>query len=48
MPGSAPRDNIGTLALELDFWAEKRNVSVSLGGKSYVLNRYHVPYGGPR
>ncbi|XP_059563721.1 trehalase isoform X1 [Myotis daubentonii] len=42
------RDNIGTLALELDFWAEKRNVSVSLGGKSYVLNRYHVPYGGPR
>ncbi|KAK1336415.1 hypothetical protein QTO34_004222 [Cnephaeus nilssonii] len=43
-----PRDNIRTLALELDFWAEKRNVSVSLGGKSYVLNRYHVPYGGPR
>ncbi|XP_024903086.1 trehalase [Pteropus alecto] len=42
------RDNIGTLALELDFWAENRNISVSLRGKSYILNRYHVPYGGPR
>lgn len=42
------RDNIGTLALELDFWTENRNISVSLGEKSYVLNRYYVPYGGPR
>ncbi|KAM5226873.1 trehalase [Hipposideros larvatus] len=42
------RDNIGTLALELDFWTKNRNISVSLGEKSYVLNRYYVPYGGPR
>lgn len=43
-----PRDNIGTLALELDFWTQNRTISVSLGTKSYVLNRYYVPYGGPR
>ncbi|XP_076968853.1 trehalase isoform X2 [Tamandua tetradactyla] len=42
------REHIGTLALELDFWAEKRNISISSGGSSYALNRYHVPYGGPR
>ncbi|XP_041625928.1 trehalase-like isoform X3 [Vulpes lagopus] len=42
------RDNIGTLALELDFWTQNRTVSVSSGGKSYVLNHYAVPYGGPR
>ncbi|XP_058400720.1 trehalase [Diceros bicornis minor] len=42
------RDNIETLALELDFWAENRSISVSSGGNSYVLNRYYVPYGGPR
>ncbi|XP_037361294.2 trehalase isoform X2 [Talpa occidentalis] len=42
------RDNIKTLALELDFWARNRSLSVSVAGKSYVLNRYHVPYGGPR
>ncbi|XP_048199901.1 LOW QUALITY PROTEIN: trehalase [Perognathus longimembris pacificus] len=42
------RENIETLALELDFWAVNRTVSVSVGGKSYALNRYHVPYGGPR
>ncbi|KAM8818375.1 trehalase [Rhynchonycteris naso] len=42
------RDNIGTLALELAFWTENKNISVSLWGKSYVLNRYYVPYGGPR
>lgn len=47
-PGSCPRDNIGTLALELDFWTQNRTVSVSSGGKSYVLNHYAVPYGGPR
>ncbi|CAK7318156.1 TREH [Vulpes lagopus] len=41
------RDNIGTLALELDFWTQNRTVSVSSGGKSYVLNHYAVPYGGP-
>ncbi|XP_070346029.1 trehalase-like [Equus asinus] len=37
------RDNIETLALEVDFWAENRSISVSSGGKSYVLNRYYVP-----
>ncbi|XP_058145162.1 trehalase [Dasypus novemcinctus] len=42
------REHVGTLALELDFWAEKRNISLSSGGKTYVLNRYYVPYGGPR
>ncbi|XP_069326929.1 trehalase isoform X2 [Eulemur rufifrons] len=42
------QENIETLALELDFWTKNRSVSVSLGGKSYVLNRYYVPYGGPR
>uniref|UniRef100_A0A8D1CDY5 Trehalase n=1 Tax=Sus scrofa TaxID=9823 RepID=A0A8D1CDY5_PIG len=42
------RDNLETLALELDFWTKNRSISVSSGGKSYVLNRYHVPYGGPR
>ncbi|CAK6448710.1 unnamed protein product [Pipistrellus nathusii] len=42
------RTNIRALAMELDFWAEKRNVSVSVAGRSHVLNRYHVPYGGPR
>ncbi|XP_047733717.1 LOW QUALITY PROTEIN: trehalase [Prionailurus viverrinus] len=42
------RDNIKTLALELDFWTEHRNVSVSSGGKSFVLNHYSVPYGAPR
>ncbi|KAM5318424.1 trehalase-like [Glossophaga mutica] len=41
-------NNTGTLALELDFWTKNRNISVSLGGKSYILNRYYVPYGGPR
>ncbi|KAG8522211.1 Trehalase, partial [Galemys pyrenaicus] len=42
------RDSIDTLASELDFWAWNRSVVVSVGGKGYVLNRYHVPYGGPR
>ncbi|XP_045412298.1 trehalase [Lemur catta] len=42
------QENIETLALELDFWTTNRSVSVSLGGKSYILNRYYVPYGGPR
>ncbi|NP_001075759.1 trehalase precursor [Oryctolagus cuniculus] len=42
------RENIETLALELDFWAENRTISVSSGGNSHTLNRYHVPYGGPR
>lgn len=55
--GSAPglrccllhsRENIETLALELDFWTKNRTVSVSLDGKNYLLNRYYVPYGGPR
>uniref|UniRef100_A0A8D2CZF1 Trehalase n=1 Tax=Sciurus vulgaris TaxID=55149 RepID=A0A8D2CZF1_SCIVU len=42
------RENIETLALELNFWTVNRTISVYLGGKSYNLNRYHVPYGGPR
>nr|XP_003472700.1 trehalase isoform X1 [Cavia porcellus] len=42
------RENIETLALELDFWTVNRSVSVNLGGQNYTLNRYYVPYGGPR
>ncbi|XP_006890899.1 PREDICTED: trehalase [Elephantulus edwardii] len=42
------RENIMTLDLELSFWAEKRNITVSSGGTNYHLNRYYVPYGGPR
>ncbi|XP_017451374.2 trehalase isoform X1 [Rattus norvegicus] len=42
------RENIGTLALELEFWTVNRTVSVGSGGQSYILNRYYVPYGGPR
>ncbi|XP_035120681.3 trehalase isoform X2 [Callithrix jacchus] len=42
------QENIETLALELDFWTKNRTVSVSAGGKNYLLNRYYVPYGGPR
>uniref|UniRef100_A0A452FH04 Trehalase n=1 Tax=Capra hircus TaxID=9925 RepID=A0A452FH04_CAPHI len=42
------RDHIETLASELDFWTKNRSISVSSGGKSYSLNRYEVPYGGPR
>lgn len=43
-----PRENIETLALELNFWAENRTISVSSGERNYTLNRYYVPYGGPR
>ena len=43
-----PRDHSETLASELDFWTKNRSISVSSGGKSYSLNRYEVPYGGPR
>lgn len=46
--GLHPRENIETLALELDFWTVNRSVSVNLGGQNYTLNRYYVPYGGPR
>ncbi|KAB0347135.1 hypothetical protein FD754_011992 [Muntiacus muntjak] len=42
------RDHIETLASELDFWSKNRSISVSSRGKSYILNRYEVPYGGPR
>ncbi|XP_052509218.1 trehalase [Budorcas taxicolor] len=42
------RDHIETLASDLDFWTKNRSISVSSGGKSYSLNRYEVPYGGPR
>ncbi|XP_047371966.1 trehalase isoform X1 [Sciurus carolinensis] len=42
------RENIETLALELNFWTVNRTISVYLEEKSYNLNRYYVPYGGPR
>ncbi|KAL4696901.1 hypothetical protein H8959_002599 [Pygathrix nigripes] len=42
------QENIEMLALELDFWTKNTTVSVSLEGKNYLLNRYYVPYGGPR
>ncbi|KAL0626897.1 Trehalase [Plecturocebus cupreus] len=42
------QENVETLALELDFWTKNRTVSVRVGGKNYLLNRYYVPYGGPR
>ncbi|XP_036601060.1 trehalase [Trichosurus vulpecula] len=42
------RENIGTLDLELDFWMHNRSVNISHNGENYILNRYHVPYGGPR
>ncbi|GAB1294129.1 Trehalase [Apodemus speciosus] len=42
------QENIATLASELDFWTVNRTVSVVSGGQSYILNRYYVPYGGPR
>ncbi|KAM4828133.1 trehalase [Thomomys bottae] len=42
------RENLEILASELDFWAVNKTVSVSVGGKSYNLNHYYVPYGGPR
>ncbi|KAB0336997.1 hypothetical protein FD755_025782, partial [Muntiacus reevesi] len=41
-------DHIETLASELDFWSKNRSISVNSGGKSYILNRYEVPYGDPR
>ncbi|XP_075046836.1 trehalase [Mixophyes fleayi] len=42
------RDNIHLLAKEYDFWMQNRSASVTLDGKSYTLNRYYVPVGGPR
>lgn len=42
------RDNIDKLALELDFWTNNRSISVSAGNKTYILNRYFVPFGQPR
>lgn len=42
------RDNIETLELELRFWARNKSVSVSAGGKNYILSRYYVPFGQPR
>ncbi|XP_005328394.2 trehalase isoform X1 [Ictidomys tridecemlineatus] len=42
------RENIETLALELNFWTVNRTISVHSGEKSYNLNRYYVPFGGPR
>ncbi|XP_072469161.1 trehalase [Notamacropus eugenii] len=42
------RENIETLELELDFWMRNRSVNISYEGENYILNRYHVPSGGPR
>lgn len=42
------QENIETLALELNFWTVNRTISVYSGEKSYTLNHYYVPYGGPR
>ncbi|XP_043849486.1 trehalase [Dromiciops gliroides] len=42
------RENIGTLELELEFWMQNRSVNISHNGENYTLNRYYVPYGGPR
>ncbi|XP_018081322.1 trehalase isoform X2 [Xenopus laevis] len=42
------RENIHLLEKEYDFWMNNRTVTVTLGGKSYLLNHYHVPVGGPR
>lgn len=44
--GLLPPGTTLDLALELDFWTVNRSVSVSLGGKSYILNSSSVPYGG--
>ncbi|KAM9036648.1 trehalase isoform 2-T2 [Sarcophilus harrisii] len=42
------RENINILDQELNFWRHNRSVSISHNKKNYTLNRYHVPYGGPR
>ncbi|XP_001380673.1 trehalase [Monodelphis domestica] len=42
------RASLGTLHRELEFWRHNRSVNISHKGASYTLNRYHVPYGGPR
>ncbi|KAJ7305359.1 hypothetical protein JRQ81_011293 [Phrynocephalus forsythii] len=42
------RESIGRLEAEYRFWQENRSVNVSVGGKEYVLNRYHVQVGEPR
>ncbi|XP_074158400.1 trehalase isoform X1 [Sminthopsis crassicaudata] len=34
--------------LELNFWRSNRSVTISHHEKNYTLNRYYVPYGGPR
>ncbi|XP_074071309.1 trehalase [Macrotis lagotis] len=41
-------ENIAILELEMDFWMNERAVNISHKGENYVLNRYYVPYGGPR
>ncbi|KAG8434590.1 hypothetical protein GDO86_012820, partial [Hymenochirus boettgeri] len=42
------RKNVHLLEKEYDFWMKNRNVTVTLGDKSYVLNRYRVLVGEPR
>ncbi|CAN2387887.1 trehalase (brush-border membrane glycoprotein) [Pristimantis euphronides] len=42
------RESIDLLRKEYNFWMTQRNVSVEHGGKTYTLNRYYVPVGGPR
>ncbi|CAJ0933589.1 unnamed protein product, partial [Ranitomeya imitator] len=42
------RNNINILEKEYNFWMTNRSISVELNGKTYKLNRYYVPAGGPR
>ncbi|XP_030076429.1 trehalase [Microcaecilia unicolor] len=42
------RSNIHLLEQEYEFWMRNRSVIVSLGGRNYTLNRYHVQVGDPR
>ncbi|XP_056400762.1 trehalase isoform X2 [Hyla sarda] len=42
------RESINLLEKEYDFWMTHRNISVEQNGKTYTLNRYYVPVGGPR
>ncbi|XP_042333101.1 trehalase [Sceloporus undulatus] len=42
------RKNIALLEAEYRFWQEQRAINVSLGGREYSLNRFHVQVGEPR
>ncbi|KAM4703718.1 trehalase [Rhinophrynus dorsalis] len=41
-------ENIHLLVKEYDFWMGNRSVTITLEGKTYTMNRYYVPVGGPR